>query len=298
MSVEQKPRFISKLLKNPPPQLDEEVASESHETRRIPDPYVFIAQGSQLLTPSGEVVENSIDKDSYLGRIELKAFQKIQDWSFLNDSGVAVWFSPPYLGRYPVSKIIISEISESYGTKVLFNRAVVLDRDANTLVRLANGLVGESAFANPEELRETPIFPNQDEFAKWFEDLTAYTSQVEMIKSSRDILIKLDTYVKISQLRLTYPIYERNRAYEDLRRVADSRGLIGEYVGSCPTLVMTGLSTPFEKFLIYSSPMGEKRILCCTCPFCNKLVEAEIFDGKIHCPAPPRGCGKSAPWQG
>lgn len=296
MLVEQKPRFVSRLLKNPPLQLDEEVASDSHETRRIPDPYVFIAQGSQLQTPSGEVVENSIDKDSYLGRLELKAFQRIQEWSILNDSGVAVWFSPPYPGRYPVSKIIMSEISESDGTKVLFNRGVVLDRDADTLVRLANGLVGEDYFTEPEVLRETPVFPNQDEFGRWFEDLTTYTSQVEMIKSNRDILIKSDTYVQISQLRSTYPVYERNRAYEDLRRVADSQGLIGEYVGSCPTLAMTGLSTPFEKFLNHSSPMGEKRILCCTCPFCNKQVEAEIFDGKIHCPAPPRGCGKSVSW--
>lgn len=37
---------------------------------------------------------------------------------------------------------------------------------------------------------------------------------------------------------------------------------------------------------------GDKQILCCTCPFCEKQVEAEISGGKIHCP----NCDKSAPW--
>jgi hypothetical protein len=29
---------------------------------------------------------------------------------------------------------------------------------------------------------------------------------------------------------------------------------------------------------------SEKRILCCTCPFCKEQVEAVIEKGKIHCP--------------
>jgi len=35
-------------------------------------------------------------------------------------------------------------------------------------------------------------------------------------------------------------------------------------------------------------------MLCCTCPFCDKQVEAPIYDGEIHCPK----CGRSAPWKG
>ncbi len=38
--------------------------------------------------------------------------------------------------------------------------------------------------------------------------------------------------------------------------------------------------------------IDEKRILCCECPFCHKKVEAEIYDGKIHCPK----CKKEAVW--
>lgn len=35
-----------------------------------------------------------------------------------------------------------------------------------------------------------------------------------------------------------------------------------------------------------------EKTLCCTCPFCNRQVEAEITNGTISCPK----CGKSAPY--
>lgn len=41
-----------------------------------------------------------------------------------------------------------------------------------------------------------------------------------------------------------------------------------------------------------SENVGTK-ILCCTCPFCNTKVEAEIYNGEIHCP----NCKKSAPYK-
>lgn len=36
--------------------------------------------------------------------------------------------------------------------------------------------------------------------------------------------------------------------------------------------------------------------LKCTCPFCNKKIDAIIADGKITCPKNDGGCGKSAPY--
>jgi hypothetical protein len=42
---------------------------------------------------------------------------------------------------------------------------------------------------------------------------------------------------------------------------------------------------------ILETPLGIRK-LCCTCPYCNNEVEAEIHDGKIHCPK----CGKSVNW--
>ena len=38
-----------------------------------------------------------------------------------------------------------------------------------------------------------------------------------------------------------------------------------------------------------------KKILCCTCPFCNEEVEAVIAGGRITCPK--KGCGKSVKWK-
>lgn len=40
---------------------------------------------------------------------------------------------------------------------------------------------------------------------------------------------------------------------------------------------------------------GDKKILCCTCPFCKTKVEAVIEGGRISCPNPE--CGKSAPYE-
>ena len=37
---------------------------------------------------------------------------------------------------------------------------------------------------------------------------------------------------------------------------------------------------------------NKKRILCCTCPFCQEKVEAEISGGRISCPS----CKKTAKW--
>lgn len=56
--------------------------------------------------------------------------------------------------------------------------------------------------------------------------------------------------------------------------------------GDCPG--KSGADDPYSV-----SESGEKRILCCTCPFCEQQVEAIIEDGKITCPK----CKKSAPWK-
>ncbi|CAN5203039.1 hypothetical protein BH11PAT1_BH11PAT1_5010 [soil metagenome] len=45
-----------------------------------------------------------------------------------------------------------------------------------------------------------------------------------------------------------------------------------------------------------ANPSLTEKTLTCTCPFCNKKVDAIIGGGKITCPKNNGGCGKSAPY--
>ena len=77
MSKEVVTSFIARILDDPPLQVVEDVASESHESHRLPDPYVLVVDGDQLRTPSGELVEDFMEMTSYLGEAEYMALQKI-----------------------------------------------------------------------------------------------------------------------------------------------------------------------------------------------------------------------------
>ena len=281
MSKEKIASYISSVLDSPSLQIVEDLASESHETRRFPDPYIFKIEERGLIIPSGMLVEDFMEKDSCLGRIEYKALQRIQDWANENESGVSIWFSPPYKKRYPVSKIIISEIlKSSSGVKVLFNRAVVIDIDADCLLNLANQLSSDLQYSCSETLRGIPSFPDSQQFTEWFINLSSITSQINMINSGKDVLLKQETYATISEIRKTVSIAGEDVYYAQLHEQVRKSGLIGKHLSSCPTIQ----NTPFESVFKNSLIISESKTLECTCPFCNMKVKAIIKEGKIHCP--------------
>lgn len=168
-------------------------ASEYLETRRIPDPYYYVlnSQGRLALGYTGEVVENQIETESYLGKAEYKGFIELQRWTNKNDSGKAVWISPPYTGIYDSPKIIVSEILKSDGIKILFNRAIVLDGFSSTDCFLfARDLAGYFP-QSIEELRANPIPLPQD--LNWMDKLSHYIDISEIrsaIESGTDIAKK------------------------------------------------------------------------------------------------------------
>lgn len=286
MSKEQQ-QFISQNLKNPRLQLVENLASESHETNRLPDPYIYVERGGKLLTPEGSFVEESVEKTTYLGKIEFSALEKIQKWASENNEGASVWFSPPFPGKYPVSKFIISEISSKTDTKVLFNRAVVFDVDANSLLDLANSLSDSFYSDNPEALRATPIFPKDNELERWLLCLSPQTDQVKLMQKDHDIYLKTDTYANINDVYLSTKTVGSNSLYTSAYTLAKAQGLIGSSPGSCSTSPATSM----EMFM-QNSAITNKDSLDCTCPFCYKEVSAPIKNGRIHCPK----CKKSAPY--
>lgn len=286
MPKEIEQQFISAVLSSPPSQLIENLASESHETKRFPDPYIYIVKNNKLTTPNGKPVENEVERQTHIGRLEFTALREIQHWASSNKEGVSVWFSPPFEDRYPVSKIIISELSSSNDTKILFNRAIVLDDDANTLLHRANNL-SKSFYSNSSEvLRATPIFPNSNELSAWLSTLSVNTNQVNMVSTGQDIHQKTDTYSRLNVLSRSITITGENRFYADLYKSAKLKGFIGQHQGSCPTLNLTSFETLFQQSML----VGENKTLDCTCPMCSKKVTAIIENGRIHCPS----CNKSA----
>lgn len=279
--------FARRALSNPQSQLKENLASDIHETNRVPDPYVFVSRDGKLYSPTGQRIEDIIDDKTPIGQAEKSAFQTIQSWMETNDQGTAIWFSPKCPPKYDESKIVISEISQVDKTRILFNRVVMLDNiSQDGLLSLANNSCSDSTFHNPEELRSAPFFPTPQEFALWFDQLANITHQTEMITTGEDILIKTDTYAQVEDLWESLAIAGRNQLYASYYQRATQRGLIGSFSGSCGSAPQTA----FEVFAINARPLNEKKTLECTCPYCQKRVKAEIYGGKIHCPK----CNKKA----
>lgn len=275
-----KEQFIQQTLTKPQRQLIEEVASTIHETNRFPDPHVYLIKDQRLVTPAGLIIGEIVEKDSYLGKTEYTAFKQIEEWADRESSGLSVWFSPPYPGVYPVSKIIISELSTNKDTKVLFNRAVVLDIDAEDLITLSNQLLdGEELIRDKETLRIHPFFPTVEGFINWFGLLRLNTNQTTLIENDGDIILKYKTLQKLFEE--TVAVVGPNTLYIDLYQKAEDSGLIGPMPGSCPST--TGF-TSFEQMLNNSLKINEGQTLDCVCPHCKQRVKASISNGEIHCP--------------
>src|SRR3989344_3863842 len=261
--------FARCIIAKPPRLVVEKVASVSHETRRIPDTYIYLINNGKFMTPLGESVENHIDRSTYLGRVEFESFDSIQKWAQTNE-GYAIWFSPPYPNIYPVSKIIIQESSElEDNTKYIVNRAVVLDYDSEKILKLANLLQGVN-FDNPETLRATPIFPTYEEFAEWFSELSKYTSQTKYISSGEDIIIKSETYARLSDIHHSVSILGEDRMYTEIYQRAQIQGLIGTNPGSCPTALKTAFNTVFDDSLQLN--IGESKYVK-NCGNCGTSIE-------------------------
>jgi hypothetical protein len=211
-------QVIQNWVVTPASQIEEEFASLSHETNRIPDPYIFLVGRKKLLSPSnGLPIEDSVTRDTITQNREFEAFEQIQKWAVEETHGMAIWFSPPE--PYENLKIVSSEIAYTLsGEKVLFNRAIVLDVDRKTSLEIADKYPGEK-ITDAEDLRRSPKFLSSQDAENWTLPLSLYTDQIKLVESGEDLLIKVDTLSK------TQGIVTREHA--------QSAGLIGRNSDSC-----------------------------------------------------------------
>lgn len=264
MSAELPTQTVLKFLETPASQRSEELASQSMETRRIPDPYFFIIQDGKLISPSnGKPIEDAVTRNNFIEEEEYVALLKIQDWAETENGGTVLWFSPPYAGGYQNLKIIVSEIVDTDMGKVLFNRAVVLDVGISESLTIAN-LFSHETIKHPETLRQTPIFLKDGD--DWKKTLSFFTDQIDLIDQGEDIKIKTSTLAEVNKI-YTYVVangYNSQQSYLDAYRLAEERGLIGNKADSCTT---SNTQSAFGVFL--ENSLTESSF---DCPGCGKPI--------------------------
>ena len=253
----------------PRDQVVEELASYSLETKRIPDPYFFLlGEKGKLISPqTGRDVDDSIERDSYIGRLEFQAFEKIEDWANLNQEGRIIWISPPSPDRSADTKIIVTEILKNQKSKILFNRAILTNLSGAECLELARSL-GLPEIADPDELRSNPIsIPDN-----WMEILEEQVENPEVWKA---IKAKSDIEEKQKALRDSQSIYDALFGFGIIpaQNLARSLGLFGNNQGSCPP--GQGAFTTF-----WTNSMGPEGSF--PCPKCQRSIPSGL--GITKCP--------------
>lgn len=273
----------------PPEQFIEEIASRSHETRRIPDPYYYlISSNGELVSPTAHcLIKSTIqDKTSYLGQLEYQAVLATEQWAAVCNEGAIVWISPP--DPYPVAKIIVSEIVHEDGVKKLFNRAILFDFDEKTCMKLAWNLTSFSrsrpVFTDIDQVRATPLFLDTkgkswiDILGRLIDDPVLWT----MIRDGEDRILKKETLRQAAIVQKQW-FAVPGLSYSDEAKMAVMQ-MLGPYPESCPpgssVQNRTALQVFSENALTYAgSSISKNPDFCRTCPACGKEINCVVKMG-------------------
>lgn len=258
----------------PRSQVIEEIASYSHETRRLPDPYTFvISESGELYSKEAKCsVKSVVKRDTHIGELEYQALCDIESWAKDRTSGMIVWISPPEAAIYPTSKLIISEIEHHRCEKTLFNRAILLDLNSQDCLKLAQNL-GRFQFTSVEDVRRNPI-PIETKGMHWTYVLGEFINEPEiweMVRSGEDKKAKQDTLV-VSKEVYSALMYSST----------DVAKIFGVYSTSCPPILRRPL-TSFDYIFGSSLLLSSDRYFCKKCPICNTEINCVVRPGE-RCP--------------
>lgn len=279
---------VSAWRNKPKTQIAEEVASLCQETKRIPDPYFYeIKPNGELLSPvTGKLVKEDIKRENITQELEYQSFLQVESWVRSKESGVIAWISPPEMGAYSVSKIIVSEIRDQDGKKILFNRAIVLDIDEIECLKFAQSLANYSQnkpnFSSKDELRVTPI--ELDTNIHWsyvVEELLPGLS-LQQVRTGEDLVLKSRAVLESLALynQVVSDTGEVNIS-KFVNLVGSSR-MVGERGSSCPPKS----ASAFDTIINNSLPTGENcsKIKCKKCSWEASENEAQqVTEGKLTC---------------
>lgn len=264
------------------PQIVQEAASYSHETKRIPDPYLFyFDQVQRKLTPPGSSVpvENYIRRNTPIDLMEAEAFEKIQKMVEIHNSGIILWVSPPteVYRNSTTTKIIVGEIKTevdqtSQGvTKMLLNRALVLDWDLGESIGFVQELTGK--IHSEYQIRTNPFYKDLSCVQAINALLLKRTDQMRMVLTNQDIKIKSETLGDINSLGGTIQVYGSNSFERLLYLRMKKLGISGQQKPHCE----------LNAFSLLAGPSSENSFPCPKCK--GPIAKGQGIEVCPHCGA-------------
>ncbi len=281
-------RFASTWGSSPDWVMEEGVKSVYLETNRLDHSYPFFIdeKGTFVSNPENSsekfYFRDIMDKYSYLGKKELRVFEKLEELAFHNEgnpkSVKAVWFTPLYPGRYPCSKVIIHEIFNDFGSKnkTIFNLVKVFDLSSNSCVEIAREIFPDLVKTNdPEELRSLLIAPATD----------------QQIKELVEVIDELNSAVERPNLLTEHELSERAKRIVEMIRANKNPSVVALEMNELKLLGGYSISCPptFSELLGGMDKYGSLKFKCphqdCgrvntrkpnelreTCEFCHKVI--------------------------
>lgn len=279
------------------------LASLSHETKRIPDPYSYsVTDQGEFFSPVGQcLVKDTIgDKTSPLGRLEYQAVLANEQWAASNKEGVSVWISPPKAGIYPSAKIIVQEIEYEEGAKKIFNRAIVLDFDEDWCMQFAWNLTSFSRnkpiFRSLDEIRAVPLILDihGKNWVDILEKLIDTPKVWTMIKNGEDRQYKEMALRQATWVQKEF-FADSRLSYSEEAKLAVMH-MLGSHGGSCPVVMK---KTAFGVFSDSSLSIGSSSSLesdqygslefeCPKCKKTNRRSKGQLIPNCQHCNADVR----------
>ncbi len=255
-----------------PARLREELISLIDETHRWENNFSLGIKDGALIDPAtGNIIDFS--RRTYLESKEGELFDDLKYWANNVQGKAAAWISPSYEGYYPYNKVIFYRKED----QTLQSTAIVFDTPKDDCLRIAGKL--------------NPLFANFRDSESLRNKLIVFPVDFDMTEIM-DIIATPDVGEKqtYSQQKLDYLVRQikSGRSAKSIALEVQSEGLVGKYGTSCPLGEKNALVLRFVK--------DRKIIKCVNCPFCKKLVDAEVYDNKIHCPVDKGGCGAELPY--
>lgn len=259
-------------------------------TERVNYVQLFVNENGELTHPEFGEIKSLMEIKTPIDELEFRAVEKLSRWANENDSGFAIWISPPYAGQ-DESRFIVYELKTEKRKKTVDLHAVCGYHTTHECIAIAEQLQAFSSKKNgiidsENMLRETPIPFTPQPYSTWVDLLKEAIGPPEVwevIRNGKHIKMKenilessnliVDEY--FPQITSTYSDYEHILIGAQMEKRAREVGYEIRQVGPCgisPTYALSLLGTsqtgPFN--LLHSKlPTAEGYF---PCPKCHKPI--------------------------
>ncbi len=251
----------------------EHIVSVYKETHRLADnwPYYIDDAGIYVETKGSKVyVKDIVKGSSYPESAEKKVLEDVEAWAQKNESGISVWISPDYQGKYPCSKIIFHQISYEFGSlrKIIQSSAILFDsNEAQTLNFLHQNFPHTTSLDKLEQYRSVLITSPVDiDINKILVNLKALDKNT---LPETETLSTQEIYKRAAYISFLVESGQNGRfiAYE-MQRL----NLLGQFSISCPSSSITLGTLSFSEISSQTSELLDRSWHVGTCRVCGQVA--------------------------